>query len=431
MLVLSFLLAIFMGAILLMLPFSTETGETTSFVDALFTSTSAVCVTGLIVKDTPRYFSTFGEIVIVLLIQIGGVGIMTFSTIIALLLGRRIGLRQQLLIKEDLNRVGLGDIIVLLKYVFILTLGVEFIGAILLFLRWWRVGIWSIGYCAYLAIFHAVSAFCNAGFSLFSNSLEGFSEDIVISGTVGLLIILGGIGYGVIYECIRFRKQRSLSLHAKIVLIMTAVLLVGGGIVIFFCEYSNPETMSGKPLMEKILIAGFQSLTPRTAGFNTVPINSMRPASQYLLMGMMFIGACPGSTGGGIKATTFLILLLFLWFTLQGKGSVVFFKRTISRDMVNRSLLLTQLSFLAIALFVFTLLLTESFSMKAIMFEAISAFGTVGLSLGITFDLSVAGKLLITVLMFVGRVGPLALVFSMVSSKEPVVSFPEEKVMVG
>lgn len=431
MLVLSFALAIVGGAVLLMFPFSSETGDTTSFVDALFTSTSAVCVTGLIVKDTPAYFSTFGEIIIILLIQVGGVGIMTFSTIIALLLGRRIGLRQQLLIKEDLNRVGLGDIILLLKYVCVLTVGVELVGAFFLFFRWWRIGLGSIGHTAYLAVFHAVSAFCNAGFSLFSNSLERFSGDPIITGTIGFLIILGGIGYGVIYECIRYKKTGSLSLHTKIVILVTLVLLIGGTIVLFVCEFSNPLTLKGRPLLEKGLIAWFQSLSPRTAGFNTVPIKNMRSASQYLLMGLMFIGASPGSTAGGIKTTTFLILLLFMIATFKGKESVVLYKRTIPKDVVTRSLLLSLFSFLAVCLFVFLLLLTESFSMKDILFEAVSAFGTVGLSLGITFDLTVLGKLLITVLMFIGRIGPLALVFAMVSGKEPTVSFPEEKIMVG
>ncbi len=426
---LSFLVAITMGSILLTLPISTTNGQRAPFIDALFTATSATCVTGLKVVDTGSYFSLFGQLVILVLIQFGGLGIMTMATLFGLMLGRHISLREKMVVQEALKHSTLGGIKVLLRYVIILTLSIEGLGAIFLYLRWRGAGIAHPGYCA---IFHAISAFCNAGFSLFKDNLVGYRSDPVINITIILLIVLGGLGFIVLTNLRRYRpgRKETLSLHTKVVLSMTFFLIVFSIPLIFLLERNN--TLSNLPLGGKILGATFQAITPRTAGFNTLDIGSMKEASLFFLMLLMFIGASPGSTGGGVKTSTFGVFLVTIWTFFRGKGEITIFKRTISHKVTREVLTVVAFASGLVILATFLLLLTEGKEFIKVLFEVFSAFGTVGLSTGITDTLSNLGRIIITITMFVGRIGPLTIAVAM-GQKEyaPLYKYPEERVMIG
>ncbi|MBU4128834.1 TrkH family potassium uptake protein [bacterium] len=428
-LALGFLAAITIGTILLSLPISTANGQRLPFVDALFTATSATCVTGLKVVDTGSYFSLFGQLVILVLIQLGGLGIMTMATLFGLMIGRRLGLRERLVVQEALKHSTLGGIRVLLRYVIILTLSIEGLGAIFLYLRWKGMGISYPGYCA---VFHAVSGFCNAGFSLFKDSLVGYQADPVINVTMLLLIILGGLGFTVLTNLRRYRpgKKETLSLHTKVVLSMTFFLIVLSVPLIFLLERNN--TLSTLPVGGKILGAVFQAITPRTAGFNTLEIGQMRGASLFLLMILMFIGASPGSTGGGVKTSTFGVFLVTIWTFFRGKKEITIFKRTISHKVTREILTVVAFAFGLVVLATFLLLLTEGKEFIKVLFEVFSAFGTVGLSTGITDTLSNLGRIIITITMFMGRIGPLTIAVAMGQREyAPLYKYPEERVMIG
>lgn len=428
-LALGFLVAITIGTILLSLPISTASGQRLPFVDALFTATSATCVTGLKVVDTGSYFSLFGQLVILVLIQLGGLGIMTMATLFGLMIGRRLGLRERMVVQEALKHSTLGGIRVLLRYVIILTLSIEGLGAIFLYLRWKGTGISYPGYCA---VFHAVSGFCNAGFSLFRDSLVGYRSDPVINVTMLLLIILGGLGFTVLTNLRRYRpgKKETLSLHTKVVLSMTFFLIVLSIPLIFLLERNN--TLSTFPVGGKILGAAFQAITPRTAGFNTLEIGQMRGASLFLLMALMFIGASPGSTGGGVKTSTFGVFLVTIWTFLRGKKEITIFKRTISHKVTREILTVVAFASGLVVLATFLLLLTEGKEFIKVLFEVFSAFGTVGLSTGITDTLSNLGRIIITVTMFMGRIGPLTIAVAMGQREyAPLYKYPEERVMIG
>jgi len=312
-LVLGFLLLILTGAILLTLPAAVKPGGEVNFLTSLFTATSAVCVTGLVVVDTASHWSTFGQVVILLLIQVGGLGFMTMATFFALLLGRKIGLRQRLIIQESLNQTNVAGIVRLVKYVLLFTFSVEMFFAAVLAVRWsadlgWPKSLWY-------GIFHSVSAFNNAGFDLFGGfkSLTGYVEDVTVNICITTLIILGGLGFSVVVELFQCLKgtRRYLTLHTKLVLLVTGLLVVGGTTLIFLLEEQN--SLLDLSLKGKFLAAYFQAVTPRTAGYNTLDIAALRPATQFLLVILMFIGASPGSTGGGVKTTTVGILAAFIW----------------------------------------------------------------------------------------------------------------------
>lgn len=425
---LSFVGAILAGTLLLTFPAATTDGRGASFIDALFTSTSATCVTGLIVQDTPGYFSTFGQIVILVLIQLGGIGIMSYSAFLALLFGRfTLGQRGMLqdMLEEDRNVLGM------IVYVFKMTFVIEFTGALLLFLRWifvYKNPVQTV----YLSIFHSISAFCNAGFSLFSNSLEDCAGDPYVNVIIMALIISGGIGFLVVHEMTRkVRKPgRAITTHSRLVLTTSALLVIIGFLALFFVEFDG--AFFDYPLTTKLWGALFQSVTARTAGFNTIPIASLSVVSLTIIMTMMFIGASPGSTGGGIKTSTFAILLLSLKNILLGKKDIEVFRRTIPSAVVYKALALA-VGALFILMSIFILLLgVEDKPFLPLLFEAVSAFGTVGLSMGLTPDLTVTGKLLIIILMYGGRIGPLTLGFALtrVLRKEKI-EYPEGKVLIG
>ena len=425
---LSFLGAILAGTLLLTFPAATTDGRGATFIDALFTATSATCVTGLIVQDTPNYFSGFGQMVILVLIQLGGLGIMSYSAFLALLFGRfTLGQRGMLQDMMDEDR----NVLSMIIYVFKMTFVIEFAGAIFLFLRWvfvFKDPLQSI----YVSIFHSISAFCNAGFSLFSDSLEGYVADPLVNIIIMGLIICGGIGFIVVYEVTqRINKpRRFLSTHSRLVLSTSALLAIAGFIAFFFIEFDG--TLLHYPVTTKIWGALFQSVTPRTAGFNTIPIASLSAISLTIMMILMFIGASPGSTGGGIKTTTFAILLLSLKNILQGKADIEVFKRTIPSTVIYKALAIVVGILLLLTSAFLLLLAFENKPFLPLLFEAISAFGTVGLSMGITPDLTIIGKVLIIILMYGGRLGPLTLGFALtrVLRKEKI-QYPEAKIMIG
>lgn len=423
-----YLIVILLGTLLLMLPFATVDGQGLNLIDSLFTATSATCVTGLVVVNTGTTFTIFGQLVIMILIQIGGLGIMTMSTAFALIMGRKITLRQRLVIQEDLNQLSISGLLRLIQYILAVTFTIEGVGALLLFTQ--LIQKYSAGKAIYYSIFHAVSAYNNAGFDLFGNSLEGFVSNPVINITVILLIILGGLGFAVFAEL--YEKRSLHSLHSKMVVMTTVILLVVGWIGFLAMEYSNPATLGDANVGTKVLGSLFLSVTPRTAGFNTVSTGSLRQSSLFLMMILMFIGASPGSTGGGIKTTTVGALFSALWTTVRGKDDVELFKRRLDKEIIFKSFTILMLSLVLVLLVTFLLTITETGSLQDILFEAVSAFGTVGLSTGITSSLSKIGRILITLTMFAGRVGPLTLAVAMSIKKKKVqFRYPKEKIIVG
>jgi len=432
-LVIGFALIILFGAFLLTLPIATQNGEGLKWIDALFTSTSATCVTGLVVVDTGTTFTRFGQIVILSLIQVGGLGFMTFATFFAVLLGKRISLKERLLLQESLNNMSFAGIVHLVKRIFIFTVVIELVGGVLLAIRF--AFDMPIKRAIYYGVFHSISNFNNAGFDLMGEfrSLTGYVDDPLVNLVVCALITLGGIGFIVMNEIYEFNRTRRLSLHTKVVLRTSALLLMIGTVLIFILEFNNPKTLQPLSMTGKILGSLFQSVTPRTAGANTLNIPDLTQTTLFIIIILMFIGASPGSTGGGIKTTTFATLLGAVRSQIKGKEDVVFFKRRILYDTIYKALTV-MVSGLLIVMTV-TLLLTITDSGKdflMILFEATSAFGTVGLSMGLTPELSTMGRMLIILTMFTGRVGPLTIAFAVTLRRhsDPFKN-PKGKIMIG
>lgn len=422
---------ILIGAILLSLPISTHSGQI-PFLDALFTATSAVCVTGLVVVDTGTYFTRFGQTVIMFLIQVGGLGFMTAATLVFILLGKKITLRERLVIQEAMNQISQQDLIRLVYRVVLLTFAIEGIGALILstvFIP--QYGLWT---GLFYAVFHAVSAFCNAGFDLIGGfvSLTPYAHEPVILLTIAGLIILGGLGFTVIMEVHQKRRFVRYTLHTKMVLLISGILLLLSTVVIFALEYSNPTTLGQFGLGNKITNAFFTAVTPRTAGFNSLPMDGLFSYTLFFIIGLMFIGASPASTGGGIKTTTFGALVVAVISTIRGREHPLLYSKQIPTEILRRALSITMIAFLLVFFATFALLITEGGSLLDVLFEVVSAFATVGLSTGITPDLSPAGRMIIIIVMFAGRVGPLTLVFSLAKrmQKSPV-KYPEERIMIG
>jgi trk system potassium uptake protein TrkH len=435
----SIALLILLGAALLTLPIAAPPGRSIGFLDAFFTATSAVCVTGLIVVDTPNAFSPFGHVVILLLVQFGGLGYMTFSTVLASLLGRTISLQERLTLQEALNAQDLEGLVRFAVTVLKLTLVFELSGALILAARWWPdFGPKALWY----GLFHSVSAFNNAGFALWSDSLMRWRADITVNLAVTALIICGGLGFFVLAELtsVRLRKV-ALSLHTKIVLSATAILLVGGTLAILALEWDNPRTFaSGWPVGERVLAAWFQSVTARTAGFNTMDNGAMTQAALFVTMALMFIGASPGSTGGGVKTTTFSITVAALWATIRGSSETEVFRRRLPADVVAKAFFVSLIAFLGLNTVAGAVLITQGRDLLPTLFETTSAFGTVGLSMGeagsvvsLSAFFTPVGKLLIAGMMFMGRVGPLTLAFAVAArmSARARIRYPEGKVLIG
>jgi trk system potassium uptake protein TrkH len=431
-LVLGFAVVILSGTLLLALPVASKTGKSVGFLNALFTATSATCVTGLVVVDTYTQYSIFGQLVILLLIQIGGLGFMTMATLIFLILGKRITLRERLVMQEALNQLTIAGVVKLARYVIFTTLVFEGIGAFLLSLRFIKIYGFSRG--IYAGIFHAVSAFNNAGFDVIGDfkSFTPFVEDPLINIVIMALIIFGGLGFSVICDVFTTRSFHRLSLHSKIVLTMTAILLISGFLAIYALEHENPKTLGNLSPSGKILAAAFQSVTSRTAGFNTISQSDMTLPAKYFTILLMFIGASPGSTGGGVKTSTFFLLLLMVYTVITSREHVEIYGRRIPWDNVFKACVIVVVALLLIFTVSFLLTLTEKTDFITILFETVSAFGTVGLSLGITPHLSDVGKVLIIITMFCGRVGPLTVALALATRKKIApIKYPEERVLVG
>lgn len=431
-LVLGFASLILFGALLLTLPQATQDGLGLPFLNAVFTATSAVCVTGLVVVDTATTFTLFGQWVILLLIQVGGLGFMTFATMFAMILGRKITLKERLLLQEALNQVTVEGIVRLMKSVLQISFAIEAMGAIILTIRWYPDFGWSKA--LYYGVFHSISAFNNAGFDLFGNfsSLTAFVGDPWINITIMLLIICGGLGFVVLADLLGPRKK--LRLHTKIVLQVSGALILIGAVLILIMEFANPKTLGPLPLGTKILAAFFQSVSPRTAGFNTLDIANMYETSLLSMIVLMFIGASPGSTGGGIKTTTFIAIVLSVLSTYRSDPHVALKGRTLPQDVIQKAWAITTSAALLIFLIVLILSHTENSDLMTVLFEVTSAFGTVGLSMGLTPHLSVIGKMALILTMFIGRVGPLTLAFVLSQKKNKQaakIKYPDERIMIG
>ena len=435
--IVSFAAVIFIGTVGLWLPHSAA-GKHISFIDALFTSASAVCVTGLAVLDIGKDLSISGQIITLCLIQIGGLGIITFSVVLFGLMGRGISFKGREIVQSTFLHTPRRDFIVIMKWVAGLTIVIEAVGSLFLFIRFYQD--LSPGRALYYAVYHAVSAFNNCGYSLFSSNFEHYQSDIIINLTVMGLIILGGIGFVVQYEIISLWRgfQKKLSVHSNIVLITTASLILSGAA--FFYLFEMNHILKDAPIKTQILTSFFQSVTPRTAGFNTIDIGQLTNPTILVLIMLMFIGASPGSTGGGIKTTSFALLLLMIWNRLKGQEQVNVYNRTIPGEILTRTIAIIFASAFFVTLITSILLLlggvgdlpplaSRHFFVEY-LFETVSAFGTVGLSMGITPHLSTGQKLAIIFMMFAGRVGPLTLAFSWYSTKRGL-TYAEESIMVG
>jgi trk system potassium uptake protein len=433
--VLSFALIIFVGTILLMLPISAMPGKKIAWIDALFMATTSTCVTGLTTNSLVDDFSLFGQLVLLALIQIGGLGIMTLSSSVALFMGRSLGIKEQALMQDVLESSSSQELLQLIIDIIKFTLGIEIIGGIILTYGFMQEG-FETSQALYLGFFHSISAFCNAGIALFNNNLEDFFNSPLINITIAFLIILGGLGFSVIQEILEFfykkKKFVNFSLHSKVVIVSTFMLIAVGTLYLFFGEFLH--AMEKMTLWQKIQVSFFQSVTTRTAGFNTINLNNLHAHSVYFMIILMFIGASPGSTGGGVKTTTFAILLQSIKATFNNQKRVVMFNRTIPNVTVVRSIAIFITSLMFVSFVVLVMLRVEpDKSFMAIFFEVVSAFGTVGLSLGITPLLSVFGKLVIVFMMFLGRVGPLTLVLAagQKSSSPGRVDYPDGKILIG
>ncbi|MEW6573518.1 MAG: TrkH family potassium uptake protein [Bacillota bacterium] len=428
-LVLGFAGLILAGTLLLNTGWAAKTGVSPGFLTALFTATSAVCVTGLVVVDTGTYWSSFGQAVILVLIQLGGLGIMTSATIFSILLGRQIGLKERLLIRESLSQVNVAGVVRLVRYVLLFTVAVEAFFAVVLVLRLSKDYAWPLN--LWYGLFHAVSAFNNAGFDLFGGfrSVTGYVADPVVIFGIALPVIIGGLGFSVITEIAVTRKWRRLSLHAKLTLVTTAALLFTGFIVFLTLEYAN--TLSGFSWPVKLMTSFFQAVTPRTAGFNSVDIQALNPSTQLFLSVLMFIGASPGSTGGGIKTTTFILLVLTVWSLAAGREATEVFGRRIPLGQVLKAMGIFLLGVGWLSAVFMVLLITEDQRFLPLLFEGVSAFGTVGLSTGITPELTSVGRVVIIMTMFVGRLGPLTVAFALAERRRAAFRHPEEQIIVG
>jgi trk system potassium uptake protein TrkH len=428
----SFAVTILTGTILLMLPAATVSNKITPFIDALFTATSATCVTGLVVVDTGSHYSLLGQLIILALIQIGGLGIMTISTAFAVLLGQKLTMKVENVMQNVMGESMRLDMIALVKNVILMTLVIEAIGALMLFYTFNTQ--FTPARAMYYSVFHSISAFCNAGFCLYSDSLVRFASNINVNFVITILIILGGLGFSVItdvYNHIMKKSNRySLTLHTKIVLSITAFLLVFGVVAFFISEYN--DTMKGMSMFDRVMRSWFQSVTTRTAGFNTIDQSQISESTSLVSIILMFIGASPGSTGGGVKTTTFALLLLSIITLIRGQSDLTIYKRKIGVHSIRESTSLITLSIISIFIIVFLILLFDRFSLEQTLFEAVSAFGTVGLSRGITPLLNDFSKFLITILMYIGRVGPLTVLFALSQRKKVLhYSYAEEKIAIG
>lgn len=419
------------GALLLMLPFAGREGAGLSFVDALFTATSASCVTGLVVVDTGTYFSTFGQLVIIALIQLGGLGLVLFATLFSVLLRKKIDLQSRLNIQASLNQDELDGVVRMSLRIAKYTAVIEgFFGTVLAFRFWPQYGLRGI----YYGYWHAVSAFCNAGFDLFGHyqSLTAFVGDPVVNLSIGLLIILGGLGFAVMRDVLQKRCFQRLKLHSKMVLTVTGLLIGIGMIGFALLESRNPATLGSLSTGDAFWASFMQSVSPRTAGFNSVDLNSLRVPTMIFTIFLMFIGASPASTGGGIKTTTFALLLLNIWQVVRGKSECEVFGRRIGEETLFQAFAITSLSLLWVAFATLALTCLEDTSFLAAAFEVVSAYATVGLSTGLSQHIGTASKIILILSMYAGRVGFMTFALALAANKPSGhIHYPKEHIIIG
>lgn len=428
MLIMSFVAMSLVGTALLKLPIASH--SPTSWMQALFTAVSASTVTGLVVLDTGSHFTLFGQLVLLILMQFGGLGLMTFGVFIIQLSSGRLGLRHRAALSDALNQPAQSDMRRTLRLLFGFTIFMELLGTLLLALQWvpelgWRRGM-------YHSFFHAISAFNNAGFALASDSLSGYVVSPLINIVISMLFISGGIGFVVIADMLGKRRFRDYQLHTKLMLVGTLAINGIAMLLILLLEYGNPATLGAlHGIGSKLWAAWFQAVVPRTAGFNSIDIGALAPATAFLIMGLMFIGGGSGSTASGIKLSTFIILLLATRAFLQQYDRPVAFGRSIEPNTVLKALAIIMIGLLCVITGTFLLAMTEPLKFLDLAFEAVSAFGTVGLSRGVTGELSVAGQCVIIVLMLIGRVGPLTLAFTLARPRGTRIQYPAGQVNIG
>lgn len=434
--VIGFGLLILMGGVLLSLPIASQNGRSIGFLNALFTSTSATCVTGLIVVDTYTHWTAFGKCVILFLIQIGGLGFMTLTTLFSFFLRRTITMRERILIAESINYEEMQGIVRLAQHILIGTVIIEGTGAVILSLR--LIPEFGVAGGITKGIFHSVSSFCNAGFDLFGerqafSSLTHYSGDWIINLTIMSLIILGGLGFVVWEDVVTNRKWSKFRLHTKMVLTTTGLLIFVGALLIFIFEIDNPKTIANGTISQKILGPLFQSVTSRTAGYNTLSLADMTLASLFVMVILMFIGGSPGSTAGGVKTTTVGVIIAAVLSVVRAKEDVNLYGRRIARHVVLKALVIILMGFIVVGVGIMALLAVEDFSFMDVVFEVVSAFGTVGLTTGITPHLTSFSKLVLIFIMYAGRVGVMSIALA-IAFRNPngnVLKYPEGKIMVG
>lgn len=431
---LSFAIMMFLGAFLLCLPLAQISGKSGNFLENLFTATSALCVTGLVVNDISITYTIFGKIVILILIQLGGLGVLTVSSMVILSISRKMGYYTKKIVSEDINYNILTEIPRYLKNVSIVVFGIEFVGAVLLFFEFSKKlsFIQAVGY----SIFHSVSAFCNAGFALFSNNMENYTGNILINFVITSLIILGGLGFAAILDVYNVIKKtrRKLSTSTHLAMAMTIFLICFGAVMTFILEYSNKGTIGNLSLHDKLLSSYFQSVTLRTAGFQTIDLATLTTPTIIIYLFLMFIGASPGSTGGGLKTTTLGILILGVMNAITGKEDIEYRRRRLSWQTFNKACAILMLSlFYLFVMIIIMSIFDSSKGFLPLLFELISAFGTVGLSMGVTAKLSIISKLIIILTMYIGRVGPLTIMYALSKKKyrEGKYKYPEETILIG
>lgn len=429
----SFIVTILVGALLLTLPFASKTGDWTNFLDALYTATSATCVTGQTVLNTAAHWNYFGKTVIMLMIELGGLGFMSFVVIFVTFFGRKLRLKQRLVIQESLNIEHLSDVSGLIKYLIKFSLITQTIGAILLSVRF----IPNLGVLKgiYFSIFHSISAFCNAGFDLFGNSLVGFQNDSYILFVIMSLFVTGGLGFVVWKDLLSYRKNHRLLLHTKVTLVAVGTLIIGGWLILFVSE-SAYGTFDNLGLFDRLMNTLFMSTTPRTAGFASVNYAQVSPVGIFITMIFMFIGGSSGSIAGGVKVTTVAVIIFYVFKTFRNKP-VVLKRKSISQDKIVKSVVIITTGILLVLVATTVLLMSETIpdgaGIEYVLFEVLSTFGTVGLSLGLTPFLSVVGKVVSIIVMFAGRVGLMTFLLSL-AHREPKttsVMYPDAHIMIG
>lgn len=429
-LTLGFAILIIIGGCILSLPIFTRSGKATNLVDSIFVASSASCVTGLTTVNTAEHWNTYGHILILILIQIGGLGVMTLATLFPLLLRKKIGLKSRQILKEQLNIDTLQGIMKLFRYVLVFTFLVEILGAILLSLRF--VPIFGMAKGLWYSIFHSVSAFCNAGFDLLGDSIYPYRNDNLINITLMSLVVIGGLGFMVTAEIFRKKSFEKLSTHAKLVLIISASLIVIGTLAFYLIESQAGGVLYKEGFKNSIMQSAFQSISARTAGFYSVKLNQMHDTSVLLLIILMVIGGSPGSTAGGLKTTTFGVLLLSTISIFKQEDEVTIFNKHIEPKIIRKALAIIMVYLGLIFIVIFILSLSENFKVIDISYEVSSAFATVGASRGITQDLSTLGKILITISMYLGRIGPMTMAYSLgLKSKTKYIRYPEANISIG